>query len=37
MIEILNYFVRRPVAAVVLHAAILLVGLRAIFTLPIVQ
>ena len=37
MIEFLNYFIRRPVAAIVLHAAILVIGLRAIFTLPIVQ
>ncbi len=37
MIAVLNYFVRRPVVAVVLHLAILLVGIRAMFSLPIVQ
>ncbi len=37
MIGILNYFVQRPIAAIVLHLAILLIGLRAVFALPIVQ
>lgn len=37
MIGILNYFIRRPVTAIVLHVAILLIGIRAIFALPIVQ
>jgi len=37
MIRVLEYFVRRPIAAMVLHAVILLVGVRAMFALPIVQ
>src|SRR3546814_490331 len=37
MINILNYFVRRPIVAIVLHLAIPLIGIRAMFSLPIVQ